>query len=78
MCLAVPAKVVSINNTLAEVDVDGVSRRISVSLTPEVSVGDYVLLHAGYSIKVIDQAEAEESLSLLKQLNEVSRRFSQS
>ncbi|MFH1662588.1 MAG: HypC/HybG/HupF family hydrogenase formation chaperone [Chloroflexota bacterium] len=78
MCLAVPALVKKMEGTRAEVDMDGISRYISTYLTPEAVVGDYVLLHAGFSIKVIDQNEAEETLALLRQINEVNRRFSQS
>ncbi len=78
MCLAVPALVKKIDGTNAEVDIDGVCRSISTYLTPEAVVGDYVLLHAGFSIRVIDQQEADETLDILRQIDEVNRRFSQS
>ncbi len=78
MCLAVPALVKAMDGTKAEVEIDGVSRNISTYLTPEVAIGDYVLLHAGFSIKVIDQDEAEETLNIFRSLNEINRRFSQS
>ncbi|MEJ2738480.1 MAG: HypC/HybG/HupF family hydrogenase formation chaperone [Dehalococcoidia bacterium] len=68
MCLAVPVKVVSISGSEAEVDLGGVKRRISIMLTPEVNVGEYVLLHTGYSISVIDEAEAEETLKLFEEM----------
>ena len=68
MCLAVPVQVVSIAGDEAEVEMGGVRRRISVVLTPEVRVGDYVLLHTGYAINVLDEAEAEETLSLLAEI----------
>ena len=68
MCLAVPVKVVSINGSEAEVDFGGVKRRISIMLTPEVKIGQYVLLHTGYSISVIDEAEAEETLKLFEEM----------
>ena len=68
MCLAVPVKVVSINGSEAEVDFGGVKRRVSIMLTPEVRVGQYVLLHTGYSISVIDEAEAEETLKLFEEM----------
>ncbi len=70
MCLAIPALVKSIDGCQAEVDIDGVTRRVSIQLTPEVSVGDYILLHTGYAINVIDQNEARETLQLLKELSE--------
>ena len=68
MCLAVPVRVVSISGSEAEVDIGGVGRRVSIALTPEAKVGDYVLLHTGYAINVIDEAEAQETLKLLEQL----------
>lgn len=71
MCLAVPALVKSIDGYQAEVDIGGITRQISIQLTPEVKVGDYVLLHTGYAINVIDQVEAEKTLELLRKLSEV-------
>jgi len=68
VCLAIPALVKSIEGQLAEVEVGGTSRSISISLTPEVKTGDYVLLHTGYAISIIDQDEARETLELLKEL----------
>ena len=68
MCLAIPALVKSIDGQQAEVEVGGVGRRVSIWLTPEAKVGDYVLLHTGYAINIIDEAEAEETLKLLEQL----------
>ncbi len=68
MCLAVPVEVVSIEGSEAEVEIGGVSRRVSIMLTPEVKVGDYVLLHTGYAINVIDEAEAQETLKLLEEI----------
>ena len=72
MCLAIPALIKSIEGYQAEVNIEGVTREISVQLTPEAKVGDYVLLHTGYAISVIDPAEAEETLRLLKELGEAS------
>ncbi len=71
MCLAIPALIKSIDGYLAEADIDGVTRQVSLQLTPEARVGDYVLLHTGYSINVIDPVEAEETLKLLRELSEV-------
>lgn len=72
MCLAVPALVQSVDGYEAEIDMGGVSRRISIMLTPEVKVGDYVLLHTGYAINVIDQEEARYTLELLQEMAEKS------
>lgn len=70
MCLAIPAKVKSINGFEAEVEIGGVGRTISVMLTPDAEVGQYVYVHTGYAISVVDEAEALESLRLLQELAE--------
>jgi hydrogenase expression/formation protein HypC len=72
MCLAIPALIKSIDGQQAEVDIEGITREASLQLTPDAKVGDYVLLHTGYAISVIDAAEAEETLKLLKELSEAS------
>jgi hydrogenase expression/formation protein HypC len=68
MCLAVPVQVVSVDGNEAEVDIGGVKRKVSITLTPDARVGDYVLLHTGYAISVIDEAEAQETLKLLTEM----------
>jgi len=69
MCLAIPARVVTIEeNHMSSVDIMGVSRRISLDLVPEAVVGDFVLVHAGFALQVIDEATANETLELLKTL----------
>jgi hydrogenase expression/formation protein HypC len=71
MCLAIPALIKSINGKEAEVEIGGIGRRVSLWLTPEAKVGDYVLIHTGYAINVLDQEEALETLRLLEELSEV-------
>jgi hydrogenase expression/formation protein HypC len=71
MCLAIPALIKSIDGQQARADIDGVTRQVSLQLTPEARVGDYVLLHTGYAISVIDPAEAEETLKLLREISEI-------
>jgi len=68
MCVAIPARVKSIEGLTADVEVGGVSRRISVQLTPEVQRDDYVLVHAGFAIHVIDEQEARETMKLFAEL----------
>jgi len=68
MCLAVPVQVVSIQGNEAEVEIGGVKRQVSIMLTPEARVGDYVLLHTGYAINVIDEAEAQETLKMMTEM----------
>ena len=68
MCLAVPAKVVSIEGSTALVEIDGNRRSADVSLIEDLAVGDYVILHAGFAIEKYDQAQAEETLRYLRDL----------
>ena len=68
MCLAIPALVKSIDGNEAEAEIGGIGRRISILLTPEVKAGDYVLLHTGYAINVIDEEEAMETLKLFEEM----------
>lgn len=70
MCLAVPALIRSIQGLEAQVEIGGVRRTISLWLTPEAQVGDYVYVHTGHAISVVDEAEALESLRLLQELAE--------
>ncbi|NPV29528.1 MAG: HypC/HybG/HupF family hydrogenase formation chaperone [Firmicutes bacterium] len=60
MCLAIPARIIKINGVFAEVDLGGNTKEINIALTPEAKVGDYVLLHAGFAIQVIDEKAAGE------------------
>ncbi len=68
---SIPALVKSVKGYQAEVNIEGLSRQVSIQLTPEVKVGEYVLLHTGYAISVIDEDEAQETLKLLRELSEV-------
>jgi len=68
MCLAIPMRIASIEGDEAEAELGEVVRRVSIALTPEAKVGDYVLLHTGYAIGVIDEAEAKETLKLLEEI----------
>ena len=72
MCLAIPALIKHIEDREAEAEIGGISRRISLWLTPEAKVGDYVLVHTGYAINILDQEEAEETLRLLREIAELA------
>jgi hydrogenase expression/formation protein HypC len=67
MCLAVPAEVKSIDGHMATVDYGGVSRDANISLV-EAKVGDFVIVHAGYAIQVMDREEAEKTLELFREM----------
>jgi hydrogenase expression/formation protein HypC len=70
MCLAIPVRVKEIRGTMAEVELGGVITEVSVLFTPEAEVGDYVVMHAGYAISVLDTEQAEETLQLFRQIAE--------
>jgi len=70
MCLAVPARVIEINEGAGRVELAGVVREVSFMLLPNARVGDYVLLHAGYALQKVDEAEAEETIRLLAEIAE--------
>jgi hydrogenase expression/formation protein HypC len=74
MCLAVPLRLISVNGTDAVGEVGGIQRDVSIMMTPDVKVGDYVIVHAGFAIQVLDQKEAEENLELLRQIGEAAER----
>ena len=68
MCLAVPVIITKVEGKEGEVEIGGVTRRISLWLTPEAKVGDYVLLHTGYAISILDREEAAETLKLFEDI----------
>ena len=67
MCLAIPSKIVKIENNVATIDVDGVRREASMLLLEDPKVGEYVIVHAGFAINKINEEHALESLKLLRE-----------
>ena len=73
MCLAIPAKIESLEEGRnARVSVLGVTRMAALDLVPHAEVGDYVLVHAGYAIEVIDEVMARETLDLIAEFPEMA------
>jgi len=72
MCLAIPVQIKSIEGSEAEVEFGGIAQKISVFLTPEAEVGDYVLLHTGYAIAVVDEEEAQETLRIFEEMERLA------
>ena len=71
MCLAIPSEIVEIREKMATVDVSGIRREVSLLLLPEeASLGDYVLVHAGFAIHKIDKEAAAEALKLINEIAE--------
>lgn len=77
MCLSIPGKLIEITSELDEtfrvgkVSFDGIIKEVSLTLVPEATIGDYVLVHVGAAISTIDEEEAKKTFELLKQLNEL-------
>ena len=67
MCLAIPSRIVKIDDQMAAIDVDGVRRQASLLLLPDARIGDYVIVHAGFAIQKIDEDAARESLRYLRE-----------
>jgi hydrogenase expression/formation protein HypC len=69
MCLAIPGKVLEIGeHRMATIDIMGVTRKISLDLVPDAAEGDFVLVHAGFALQVVDEEFANETLELLMSL----------
>jgi hydrogenase expression/formation protein HypC len=68
MCLGIPGKVLQVDGVTARVDFGGVTRDVAIDLLPEVVPGQYVIVHAGYALQVLDEAEAAVTLALLDEL----------
>ncbi|HJX34223.1 MAG TPA: HypC/HybG/HupF family hydrogenase formation chaperone [Desulfatiglandales bacterium] len=68
MCLAIPSKIVKIEDNIGIIDVEGVQKEVSLLLIEDPRIGDYVIVHAGFAIQKIDEAEANESLKILREM----------
>ena len=73
MCLAVPAKIVEIRDSLATVELRGVTREASLMLLPETKLGDYVLVHAGFAMQKVEEKDAEETYALMAEMRGAPR-----
>jgi len=70
MCLSIPAQIVSINGSMAEVSAGGTIFKAGLQMIEDVTVGDYILLHAGFAIQKISEEDAAETLKLLKEMED--------
>ncbi len=76
MCLAIPGKIISVNGEdpmfrVGKVSFGGVVKEISLAYTPDALIGNYVLVHAGFAISIIDDSEAEKVFEYLRQVDEL-------
>lgn len=67
MCLAIPSRIVAIENEMATIDVEGVRRQASLLLVEDAQVGDWVIVHAGFALRKLDPESARESIRLLRE-----------
>lgn len=70
MCLSIPARIIKINGSVAEVSVGGTIFRAGLQMVENAVVGDHILLHAGFAIQIISEEEAIETLKLLDEMGE--------
>jgi hydrogenase expression/formation protein HypC len=73
MCLGIPAKIIFIEGEMATVSVGGVKYPASLQLLPDASLGDYVIIHAGFAIEKVDLQEAEETIRMIHEIEKGSR-----
>ncbi len=77
MCLSIPGKLVEITSEISEtfrigkVDFDGIKKEVNLVMVPEVEIGDYVLVHVGAAISIIDEEEAKKTFEMIKKLGEL-------
>ena len=73
MCLAIPGKVVEMNASVSpmmgKVSFGGIKKEVCLELVPEVKIGDYVIVHVGFALNILDEGEAQETLKLIDQMN---------
>jgi len=74
MCLAVPSKIIEINDQVARVDVDGVIRETSIMLIDDAKIGDYVIVHAGFAINKVDEEAALQTLEDMRNILAIETR----
>jgi len=77
MCLSIPGKLTEITAELdvtfriGKVDFDGIKKEVNLAMVPEAKIGDYVLVHVGAAISIIDEEEAKKTFELIKQMGEM-------
>ena len=75
MCLAVPAQLISKEEFFGTVELHGVQRNCSLMLVPDAKVGDYLLVHAGFAVQIVDEEEAQKTLEAFKGLEELEEAY---
>ena len=75
MCLAVPAQLIKVNEFIGTIELTGVTRDVNLMLVPEAKVGDYVLVHAGCAVQVVDEEEGNATMEAFKELEELEKNY---
>jgi hydrogenase expression/formation protein HypC len=70
MCLAVPLKIISIDNKNAVAEIGGISRRVRLDFLPGAGIGDYVIVHAGFAIEKLSEESALENLKAIREVSD--------
>ena len=68
MCLAIPGKIISIKDKIADVNFNGIQKKVGMDLLPDAKVGDYIIVHAGFAIQILDFKDAKERLKIFKKI----------
>lgn len=73
MCLAIPMKLIEKKDNTGTVELSGVRKEVSLDLMDDVEIGDYLIIHAGFAISRMDEAEAEETLKIWEEIDKINR-----
>jgi hydrogenase expression/formation protein HypC len=68
MCLALPMRITAVDGATATIAAEGLEQRCSILLVPQATIGDYVLVHAGFAINLVDETEAQETIELFREI----------
>lgn len=74
MCLAIPMKIISIDEKIASAIVNNVQYEINITMLPDLVIGDYVIVHAGFAIEKLNQEEALRTLNIWQEIEEFDRK----
>jgi len=81
MCLAIPGQIIAMEDTIesvfqiGKVSFSGITKKINLSLVPEATVGDYVLVHVGVAVSIVDEAEAKKTMNFLQGTGDLDELF---
>lgn len=75
MCLAVPARLIKINGQIGTIEIEGVQRNCSLALVPDAQLEDWILVHAGFAVQIVDEEEAKATMEIFKELEELEQAY---